>query len=138
MRSSFVPKSQPKITEISALEVYYFKVNTKREFMYVLFARKQQLHLWYHNLYLNFYRTQLLLSAEVNLKISLKTTEKQLLKQILIKILEVCFILWMDFRLINIDNVLLLVSCNINKEAVTCLLAFGHGDDGSSCHGPII
>ena len=29
MRSSFVPKSQPKITEISALEVYYFKVNTK-------------------------------------------------------------------------------------------------------------
>jgi len=31
MRSSFVPKSQPKITEISALEVYYFKVNTKRE-----------------------------------------------------------------------------------------------------------
>ena len=24
-------KSQPKISEISALEVYYFKVNTKRE-----------------------------------------------------------------------------------------------------------
>ena len=41
MRSSFVPKFQPKITEISSLEVYYFKVNTKREFMYVLFARKQ-------------------------------------------------------------------------------------------------
>ena len=29
MRSSFVPKSQPKITEISDLEVYYFKVSTK-------------------------------------------------------------------------------------------------------------
>ena len=36
MRSSFVPKSQPKITEISALEVYYFKVDTKRESMYFL------------------------------------------------------------------------------------------------------
>ena len=29
MRSSFVPKSQPKVTEMSALEVYYFKVSTK-------------------------------------------------------------------------------------------------------------
>ena len=38
MRSSFVPKSQPwsqpKISEISALEVYYFKVNTKRESLF--------------------------------------------------------------------------------------------------------
>ena len=31
MRSSFVPKSQPKITEISDLEVYYFKVSTKEK-----------------------------------------------------------------------------------------------------------
>ena len=31
-----VPKSQPKITEISALEVYYFKVNIKRESMFFL------------------------------------------------------------------------------------------------------
>ena len=38
MRSSFVPKLQPKITEISALEVYYFKVNTKRESMFFLQA----------------------------------------------------------------------------------------------------
>ena len=29
MKSLFVPKSKPKITEISALEVYYFKVSTK-------------------------------------------------------------------------------------------------------------
>ena len=36
MRSSFVPKSQPKITEISALEVYYFKVYTKTESMFFL------------------------------------------------------------------------------------------------------
>ena len=36
MRSSFIPKSYPKITDISALEVYYFKVNTKRKSMFFL------------------------------------------------------------------------------------------------------
>ena len=36
MKSSFVPKSQPKITEISALEVYYFKVSKKREAIFFL------------------------------------------------------------------------------------------------------
>ena len=36
MRSSFLPKCQPKILRIFAVEVYYFKVNTKRESMFFL------------------------------------------------------------------------------------------------------
>ena len=36
MRSSFLQKYQPKILRISALEVYYFKVNTKRESIFFL------------------------------------------------------------------------------------------------------
>ena len=36
MRSSLLPKCQPKILRISALEIYYFKINTKRESMFFL------------------------------------------------------------------------------------------------------
>ena len=38
MKNQFGQNTNENISKISALEVYYFKVNTKRE--YVLFARR--------------------------------------------------------------------------------------------------